>query len=201
MAAPRDSRTQRRARMARTTLQYSHDYFDHFFRNESYPGIPARRATFSRFPIPRWANSTRRPDPAFIASRPLGPQYRDRRGEEFFYDLRTDDGAGRVVDASVRARLEASGVVVGRILGAGSQGLCAQVMVGGRELVIKYAGDVQTMVVEMWAMREMVGARHIVQVSRVVLSFLLVVKELCVNSLRSTDCGVSFPKSGVGYQV
>lgn len=164
--APRETtRAARRARMAKTTLQYSHDYFDHFHRNAPYPGIPARRATFSRFPIPRWPSS-RRPDPALNnPSRPLGPQFRDRRGEEFFYELRTDDGAGRVVDAGVRELLEARGVEVGRVLGAGSQGLAVKVRVEGRELVVKYARDVQTMVVEMWAMREMVGARHIVQVS------------------------------------
>lgn len=152
--------------MTRTTLQYSHDYFDYFHANVRYPGVRARRAAFSAMAIPRW-RTQRRPDPALNVSRPLGPRIRDRwPGEDFSRNRRTDDGAGRVIDPDVQARLLAlGGIEVGRILGAGSQGLAIAIRQNGRDLVVKYATGVQTMVIEMWAMREMVGARHIVQVS------------------------------------
>ncbi|CAN8103641.1 unnamed protein product [Discula destructiva] len=159
----REAREQRIRRMTRTTLQYSHDYFDYFHRDEPYPGIPARHAAFHTFPIPRWTSS-RRPDPSLNPSRPLGPRIRNRTGHEFFYELRTDNGEGCVIEPRVRQRLEAVGIEVGRILGAGSQGLAIAIKDQRKNnLVVKCATDVQTMVVEMWAMKEMAGARHIVQ--------------------------------------
>lgn len=164
--ASRASRERRRERKTKVTLQYSHDYFDYFHRDAPYPGIPARRAIFQTFPIPRWV-STRRPDPSLNPSRPLGPQARDRRGQEFWRFTRTDAGEGREVDAEVRQRLEALGIEIGNILGAGSQGLAIGIKLNGKRMVIKYATDIQSMVVEMWAMKEMAGARHIVQVSQV----------------------------------
>lgn len=145
-------------------LQYSHDYFDYFQRDEPYPGIPARRAVFTTFPIPRWASS-RRPDPALNPSRPIGPQIRDLTGREFSRETRTDAGSGREVDPNLRQRLEAAGIEIVRVLGAGSQGLAVAVKFMDERMVVKYATDIRSMVVEMWAMKEMVGARHIVQVS------------------------------------
>lgn len=149
---------------AKLTLQYSHDYFDYFHRNERWPGIEARSAIFKAAPIPKWVVN-RRTDPVVNISRPMGPQTRDRTGEEFWRYERTDNGAGRVVDPGMRQKLEALGIEIGAVLGAGSQGLAVAMRFKGTKLVVKYADDLQTMVVEMWAMRQMVGARHIVQVS------------------------------------
>lgn len=149
---------------AKTTLQYSHDYFDYYYRDEPYPDIPARQDIFKTFPMPRWY-STRRPDPALNHSRPVGPQIQDRMGQEFWRDTRTDAGTDRELDPSVRQKLESLDIEIGKILGAGSQGLAIAIKFKGKNMVVKYATDIQSMVVEMWAMKEMVGARHIVQVS------------------------------------
>lgn len=162
--ASRASRERLLERKTKITLQYSHDYFDYFQRDQPYPGIPARRTVFATFPIPRW-ESSRRPDPALNPSRPLGPEIRDRTGQEFWRSTRTDAGSGREIDPNVRQKVEAVGIEIGRILGAGSQGLAVAIKFKGEQMVVKYATDIQSMVVEMWAMKEMVGARHIVQVS------------------------------------
>lgn len=164
--AARTSRERTLERKAKITLQYSHDYFDYYHRDEPYPGIPARRDVFNTFPIPRWV-STRRPDPALNPSWPIGSQIRDRTGQEFWRFTRTDDGTDRQIDPNLRQKLEALGVEVGQILGAGSQGLAVAVKFKGTRMVVKYATDIQSMVLEMWAMKEMVGARHIVQVSKI----------------------------------
>lgn len=162
--AARASRDQVLEQKAKITLQYSHDYFDYFYRNAPYPGIADRRDILRSFPIPRWVTS-RRPDPALNPSRPIGPQIRDRTGQEFWRHTRTDSGTGRVIDPDVRQKLEALGIQIGRVLGAGSQGLAIAIKFNGKVMVVKYATEVQPMIVEMWAMKEMAGARHIVQVS------------------------------------
>lgn len=156
------SREQRLERKTKLVLQYSHDHFDYFHRDASYPGVPARRAIFTTFPIPRWTSS-RRLDPALHPLR--GPQTRDRTSQEFWRATRMDTGSGRVIDLGMRQKLEALGIEIGNILGAGTQGLAVAIRYNGKRMVIKYATDIQAMVVEMWAMREMAGARHIVQVS------------------------------------
>lgn len=162
--ASRASRERLLERKTKITLQYSHDYFDYFQRDEPYPGIPARRTVFTTFPIPRWVSS-RRPDPVINPSRPVGPEIRDRTGQEFWRSTRTDTGSDRAIDPNVRQKLKAVGIEIGRVLGAGSQGLAVAIKFKDKRMVIKYATDLQSMVVEMWAMKEMVGARHIVQVS------------------------------------
>lgn len=160
---PKLSREQRREQKTKLALQYSHDYFDYFYRDAPYPGVPARRGVFTAFPIPRWTSS-RRPDPALDPLRVL--QVRDRKGQEFWRATRMDTGGGRSIDPGIRQKLEALAIEIGSILGAGSQGLAFAVRYDGEKMVVKYATDIQPMVVEMWAMREMAGARHVVQVSK-----------------------------------
>lgn len=74
-------------------------------------------------------------------------------------------GQAGKIDPNVRKKVEAVGIEIGRVLGAGSQGLAVAIKFKNEQMVIKYATDVQSMVVETWVMKEMVGARHIVQVN------------------------------------
>lgn len=146
-------------------MQYSLDYFNYFMQGESYPGD--REDIFQDFIIP--TNRTRRQDPALLGRSSRRPTHRERK--EFWKHRRTDDGAGREVNPDIQALLEAQGFVMGPILGAGSQGLAISVTFNGHKMVLKYSKEIEAMVTEMWAMRKLIGAKHIVQVRRRVFPF------------------------------
>lgn len=101
------------------TMQYATDYFLHYNKGRRYAGFEERHEVFQNFVLPR--NSSPRPDPAFKAERQ--PRRTHKNRVPMWRSRRTDDGAGREVADFVRARMEAQGFTVGRILGAGSQGL------------------------------------------------------------------------------
>lgn len=100
------------------TMQYATDYFLHYNKGRRYAGFEERQEVFQNFVLPR--NSSPRPDPAFKAERQ--PRRTHKNRVPMWRHRRTDDGAGREVADFVRARMEAQGFTVGRILGAGSQG-------------------------------------------------------------------------------
>lgn len=141
------------------TLQYTNGYYDSFFRGERF-GAPNwdELVTIS---LPRW--SAEETDPSFDPSRQPEPKAR----EEFSRHRRTDDGEGMAIGSIVSRRLDALGIEIGRILGAGSQGLAIAVKLGGQDLVVKSTSsrDLAPTSLEIWTMREMMGAKHVVQVS------------------------------------
>lgn len=141
----------------RWQLQYTSDYFDFFMRGEVYPWD--REDVFERFQIPR--NRTPRADPA------LRPQRipKERIRKSFWRHRRTDDGSEQTINDNLRAQLQNQGFTIGRILGAGSQGLAIEVTHQGQRMVLKYSNEIEAIVTEMWAMRKMIGAQHILQVS------------------------------------
>lgn len=85
---------------------------------------------------------------------------------------RTDDGNGQFEDRAFVEALQGDATVglrFERVLGAGSQGLAMlfSLTETGEKLVVKTSTGYGSMVAEMWAMRHLVGARHIVQVCQV----------------------------------
>lgn len=144
-------------------LQQTIDYFDNFWRTltvwEPYERIPI----FERLRIPYW--SPARPDPALDEnSQATGPAKR-RRDVPFRKVKRSDAGEGAAIEEKMRKFFKAGGYTFVKILGAGSQGVAALFEFSGQRLVIKWSDELPSLVTEMWAMRKMVGARHIVQVS------------------------------------
>lgn len=141
-------------------LQQTIDYFDNFWRylKEWQPQI----SVFERIRIPYW--SPARPDPYLNDNnQPPGPVGRGR-DRPFHVVARTDAGGGPLQD-QMRRFFEASGYTFVKILGAGSQGVAALFEYAGQRLVIKWSQELPALVTEMWAMRKMAGARHVVQVS------------------------------------
>lgn len=168
-------------------LQWSTDYFDAFWKGEWPPDARERAGIISRMRVPRWeppradpALGTPAADPVDASPRvaaarsklqwPFGtdntsvPERLATSRRPFFANTRTDDGSGREVEDDMRARLAALGIEVKRILGAGSQGLAVLVVYNAKNYVVKWGIDFEAMVVEMISMRQLVGARHIVQV-------------------------------------
>lgn len=153
-------------------LQYNDDYFDHF--EDGYHGNwrhSERRDVFEDAPVPRW--NPARPDPALTATgypnlglQALAEWNRTRARRAFRTNRRRDDGAGRTVDDNIRRGFALIGLRMVKILGAGSQGLAVLFeQQDGRKIVLKWSTEFRGMVPEMWTMRRMLGARHIIQVS------------------------------------
>lgn len=141
-------------------LQYSIDYYEHYHRGEAYGGQRARRPIYRDFPLPYW--DPPRPDPAFT------PPARLRADEDrvpFRKYLRTDTDTKEDINEQILQTLREHGLDLIRVVGAGSQGLAALFQYGDEKVVLKWGKDIECMVLEMWAVRQLVGARHIVQVS------------------------------------
>ncbi|KAK2609855.1 hypothetical protein N8I77_003332 [Diaporthe amygdali] len=148
----------------RYLLQRSIDYFDHWRRNIQW--IDAERELeYTGFPIPYRPSPVE--DPALRDSNTTIP---DRRYRPFRQVRRRDDGAGRTVEPVLRSHIEGLGLRMVKILGAGSQGLAvlfesteSTADQPPRKIVFKWSGEIWSTMIEMWCMRQMVGARHIVQ--------------------------------------
>lgn len=117
------------------------------FQGKAYEDTDERRRIRSTFPIPLW--SERRRGPALIPKEKLAwpPVVSKRQRYPFHLNKRSDDGAGRIVPHNLRLGLGRAGVVVGRVLGAGSQGLVFQITYGGRKMVAKTSSSIQPMIV------------------------------------------------------
>lgn len=144
-------------------LQRGIDYFD-FFRRDDLRNWDdrTRQPVYMQFPIP--FNQARQPDTSISdPDRPIPA----RRYWPFRQIRRIDDGAGRGVPEELRRHIWSIGWRMVKVLGAGSQGLAVlfESINGGRKAVFKYSSEVFNTAIEIWAMRQMVGARHIVQVS------------------------------------
>lgn len=143
--------------------QYSVDYFNTFFQGQPHRQTRARERIFEQFPIPYW--DPPRPDPAFNWQftddyEPYPPRKR------FAQHTRNDDGTGYTVDRAIEQQLNGLGLTLKRILGAGSQGLAVQFQyLDGQNFVMKWGTDLEAQVLEMLMLKELVGARHIIQVS------------------------------------
>lgn len=115
----------------------------------TYRDSPQRLRIRSRFPIPLW--NRRRKDPALIPKERLAwPPVTPRRPRHAFHaDDRSDNGSGRTVGRDISIPLARAGVIVGRVLGAGSQGLAFLITYGGRQMVAKTSSCLQPMIVSM----------------------------------------------------
>lgn len=149
-------------------MQYSYDYFDFFHDRHapSYPGAANREFYFVDLPVPQWSRDKKR-DPSFDEFRRIS--FHNTNAHFHQYDRR-DGGTGHTLEPAIQQRLEGLGVQVGRILGAGSQGVAIAVKFGVQQMVVKYSkglddGELYSMITEMWAMRMSKGAQHIIQVS------------------------------------
>lgn len=138
------------------------DYFNYFRRGEIRNwNENVRQSIYMQFPIP--FNRTFVPDAGIADPEQPSPI---RRYLPFSQVKRTDDGAGRTVPQNIRRNIESLGWRMLKILGAGSQGLAVlfESVNDGSKAVFKWGSETFSMAVELWAMRQMVGARHIVQV-------------------------------------
>lgn len=147
-------------RRAKMELQYSIDYFEHYHRGRHYSDPNARKPIFREFPIPYW--DPPRPDPAFTRPARLRT---DKERTPFREYLRTDSEANGAIPEVVLKTLKDFGLTLVRVVGSGSQGIAALFQYHDQKVVLKWGTDVECMVLEMWAMRQLVGARHIIQVS------------------------------------
>ncbi|KAL1851748.1 hypothetical protein Daus18300_012433 [Diaporthe australafricana] len=151
-------------RYATHLLQRSIDYFDHWRIGRLHHwNDTEREAVYSAWnPLPVFQFP--REDPAIVARNATIPA---RQYRPFSQIRRIDDGAGRTVNPALRARFEDIGWRMVKILGAGSQGLAVlfESMDNGpqRRFVFKWSSDIKDANLEMWCMRQMLGARHIVQ--------------------------------------
>lgn len=153
-----------RDELRRTFINYQRgvDYFEYYRRGWlRYWDDDQREQVYTRYPIP--ANSQTFPDESISdPNRPV-----PRRPTRPFSEIRRiDDGAGREVPGSMRRRVEALGFRLVKILGAGSQGLAVlfESANDGSKAVFKWSTEIFSTAMEMWCMRKMVGARHIIQV-------------------------------------
>lgn len=148
---------------ARRILRRSIDYYD-FWRRDTliYWRNSERKPIYRQFSIPYQPGSA--PEHTFVSPDADVPE----RGIHHFRDIsRTDEGAGgRTVPRSLEGYLGTLGYTMVRILGAGSQGLAVlfEETSTGNKFVFKWSKDVYSIATEMWCMRQMVGARHIIQV-------------------------------------
>ena len=165
MAAERssDRRDRRDRRLTRYFLQRGIDYFDYWRRDilRQWSDLQ-REPIYSQFPIPYRVAPF--PDPAIANENPTIPP----RAIRPFRDVRRrdDDAGGRTVPADLRRLIESVDFRMVKILGAGSQGLAVlfESKNDGSKAVFKWSSEVYETAREMWCMRQMVGARHIVQV-------------------------------------
>lgn len=148
-------------------LRQTIDYFDNCWKTLTTWQPHDRISIFERLRIPYW--SPRRPDPAVDADNPhlqqaaRGP-VGTGRDVPFHLTTRSDTGGAGPLQDRMRRFLEEQGYAFVRVLGAGSQGTAALFEHAGQRVVVKWTMEPPAMVAEMWAMRKMVGARHIVQV-------------------------------------
>lgn len=145
-------------------IQYSMDYFDYFMKGQSYEGYNKRLPILRKFQVPRW--DPPREDPALKppGDGPVNSLSIPRFRVPFRQHSRNDSGANRSVNEELEESLENLGLKLIRVVGAGSQGLAVLFQCGDHKIVLKWGTDVEAMVIEMWAMRKLAGARHIVQV-------------------------------------
>lgn len=152
----------RALREARYYLRRGIDYFDFFRRGELRRWNDAvRQPIYMDMSIP--VNLVAQPDASISdADQPIP----ERRYLPFSQINRTDDGAGRTVPHNMKRNIESLGWRMVKILGAGSQGLAVlfESVNDGSKAVFKWGSEVFSMAIELWAMRQMVGARHIIQV-------------------------------------
>lgn len=152
----------RALREARYYLRRGIDYFDFFRRGEVRRwNDAARQPIYMNMFIP--VNLLPQADASI--SDPNQP-IPNRQYLPFSQINRTDDGAGRTVSHNMRINIESLGWRMVKILGAGSQGLAVlfESVNDGKKVVFKWGEEVFSMAIELWAMRQMVGARHIIQV-------------------------------------
>lgn len=154
-------------------LQQTIDYFDNFWKSLTVWNPHERISIFERLRIPYW--SPARPDPALDENNQAAGRVGRDRHVPFHRVTRSDAGGG---DGMMQDRMmnffRQSGYAFVKILGAGSQGVAALFEFAGQRIVIKWSQELPALISEMWAMKKMVGARHVVQVSecfrRLVLS-------------------------------
>lgn len=144
-------------------LQQTIDYFDNFWKSQRVWQPHERISIFERLPIPYW--SPARPDPALNENnQAVGPVGRGRH-VPFYRATRSDAGSGNAIQGRMMRFFQRNGYTFVKILGAGSQGVAALFEFAGQRLVIKWSEELPALVTEMWAMKKMAGARHVVQVS------------------------------------
>lgn len=162
---PRVKMAEERPKLSTRTiyhLQRGIDYFDHYRRQDlRHWRDNVRMPIYAQFPIP--FNQSVQPDITIVDPEEPIPE---REYKPFSQIRRIDDGAGRTVPENLRSNLEDIGWRLVKILGAGSQGLAMlfESVDDGSKAVFKWSTEVFSTAREMWAMRQMVGARHIIQV-------------------------------------
>ncbi|KAG6356959.1 hypothetical protein INS49_014834 [Diaporthe citri] len=149
--------------LSRFVLQQTIDYFDNFWKTSKVWEPYERVSIFEKLPIPYW--SPARPDPALDEDQQAAVTAARRRDLPFHRVTRSDAAGGDALEERMRVFFEESGYTFVKILGAGSQGVAALFEFAGQRVVIKWSQELAALATEMWAMRKMVGARHIVQVS------------------------------------
>lgn len=146
-------------------LRQTIDFFDNFWKKQKRWDPNARIPIFERLPIPFW--DPPRPDPAY-----RNPQVTQDdasgRNVPFHHSPRTDSSSDSPMVDQMRRFFEGlnMGYTMVKVLGAGSQGVAVLFDFNGEKIVMKWSTELRAMVTELWANRKMVGARHIVQVSR-----------------------------------
>lgn len=144
-------------------LQQTIDYFDNFWKTLKTWEPYERVSIFEKLPVPYW--SPARPDPALDENRQAAVSAARGRNWPFHRATRTDAASGVALEQRMRVFFEGSGYTFVKVLGAGSQGVAALFEFAGQRVVIKWSQELPALATEIWAMRKMVGARHIVQVS------------------------------------
>lgn len=144
-------------------LQRGIDYFD-FFRHGQirHWNDRARQPVYMEFPVPY--NRAVLPDESISDPDQPIPEH---QYVPFRQIRRIDDGSGRTVPEQLRRHIASIGWNMVKVLGAGSQGLAVlfESVRDGKKAVFKWSSEVFNTATEIWAMRQMVGARHIIQVS------------------------------------
>lgn len=158
-----DREARRYSRKTRWFLQRGIDYFDHYRRGAlRHWRDHERQPIYTQFPIPFAAPAV--PDPAVADENPTITARPDRP----FRDIRRrdDTAGGRTVPDDLRRLIESVNFRMVKVLGAGSQGLAVlfESTTDGSKVVFKWSNEVFETAREMWCMRQLVGARHIVQV-------------------------------------
>ncbi|KAL2288862.1 hypothetical protein FJTKL_03508 [Diaporthe vaccinii] len=149
--------------LSKFVLQQTIDYFDNFWKTLEVWEPYERVSIFERLRIPYW--NPARPDPAFDENQQAAVTAAGGRNVPFHRVTRSDAAGGDAVEQRMRIFFEESGYTFVKVLGAGSQGVAALFEFAGQRVVTKWSQELAALSTEMWAMRKMVGARHIVQVS------------------------------------
>lgn len=149
--------------LSKFVLQQTIDYFDNFWKVLKVWEPYERVSIFEQLRIPYW--NPARPDPAFNENQQAAVTAARGRGVPFHRVTRSDAAGGDAMEERMRIFFEESGYTYVKVLGAGSQGVAALFEFAGQRVVIKWSQELAALATEMWAMRKMVGARHIIQVS------------------------------------